>query len=212
VLAVGYRVRSPRGTQFRRWATTRLEEYVKGFTLDDERLKQPAGAGYFDELLERIRDIRTSEARVYQRIREIFRREMRDTLPGPRPRSARLRLHWPVPRSAPASRTEAPLWWVDEFCARAARVASANGHGDGADRLCAALVAASGTTPSDPSRAGGRRRAGELSAFRVGDRVVALPICCLWLIGRARHGTTASLWLTDLRSGRSREDVPTSTV
>jgi len=73
VLAVGYRVRSPRGTQFRRWATTRLEEYVvKGFTLDDERLKQPAGADYFDELLERIRDIRASEARVYQRIREIF--------------------------------------------------------------------------------------------------------------------------------------------
>lgn len=73
VLAVGYRVRSSRGTQFRRWATTRLEEYViKGFTLDDERLKQPAGADYFDELLERIRDIRASEARVYQRIREIF--------------------------------------------------------------------------------------------------------------------------------------------
>jgi hypothetical protein len=73
VLAVGYRVRSPRGTQFRRWATTRLEEYVvKGFTLDDERLKQPAGADYFDELLERIRDIRASGARVYQRIREIF--------------------------------------------------------------------------------------------------------------------------------------------
>jgi hypothetical protein len=73
VLAVGYRVRSPRGTQFRRWATTRLEEYViKGFTLDDARLKQPAGADYFDELLERIRDIRASEARVYQRIREIF--------------------------------------------------------------------------------------------------------------------------------------------
>jgi hypothetical protein len=73
VLAVGYRVRSPRGTQFRRWATTRLEEYVvKGFTLDDERLKQPAGADYFDELLARIREIRASEARVYQRIREIF--------------------------------------------------------------------------------------------------------------------------------------------
>jgi hypothetical protein len=60
-------VRSPRGTQFRSWATTRLEEYViKGFTLDDERLKRPAGADYFDELLERIRDIRASEARIYQ--------------------------------------------------------------------------------------------------------------------------------------------------
>jgi hypothetical protein len=73
VLAVGYRVRSTRGTQFRQWATTRLEEYVvKGFTLDDERLKQRAGADYFDELLARIREIRTSEARVYQRIREIL--------------------------------------------------------------------------------------------------------------------------------------------
>jgi hypothetical protein len=72
-LAVGYRVRSPRGTQFRKWATTRLEEYiVKGFTMDDDRLKRPAGADYFDELLARIREIRASEARVYQRIREIF--------------------------------------------------------------------------------------------------------------------------------------------
>ena len=54
-------------------ATTRLEEYVvKGFTMDDERLKRPAGADYFDELLARIREIRASEARVYQRIREIF--------------------------------------------------------------------------------------------------------------------------------------------
>ncbi len=78
VLAVGYRVRSPRGTQFRRWATERLREYlVKGFTMDDERLKNPPvlGAGvpdYFDELLERIRDIRASERRMYLRVREIF--------------------------------------------------------------------------------------------------------------------------------------------
>lgn len=78
ILAVGYRVRSPRGVQFRRWATERLTEYlVKGFTLDDERLKNPpsAGAGipdYFDELLERIRDIRASERRMYLRVREIF--------------------------------------------------------------------------------------------------------------------------------------------
>jgi hypothetical protein len=63
ILAVGYRIRSPRGTQFRQWATARLEEYlVKGFVLDDERLKNPPGLGvpdYFDELLERIRDIRS---------------------------------------------------------------------------------------------------------------------------------------------------------
>jgi len=78
ILAVGYRVRSARGTQFRRWATERLREYlVKGFTMDDERLKNPPGAlsevpDYFDELLERIRDIRASEARMYLRVREIF--------------------------------------------------------------------------------------------------------------------------------------------
>ena len=76
ILAVGYRVRSQRGTQFRQWATSRLNEYlVKGFTMDDERLKNPPGKGhtdYFDELLERIRDIRASERRVYLRVREIF--------------------------------------------------------------------------------------------------------------------------------------------
>ncbi|MBN2447809.1 MAG: virulence RhuM family protein [Phycisphaerae bacterium] len=74
ILAVGYRVRSPRGTQFRQWATERLSEYlIKGFTLDDERLKGGSGlVDYFDELLARIREIRASEARVYQRIREIF--------------------------------------------------------------------------------------------------------------------------------------------
>lgn len=74
ILAVGYRVRSPRGVQFRQWATERLREYlVKGFTLDDERLKGRGGlADHFDELLSRIREIRASEARVYQRIREIF--------------------------------------------------------------------------------------------------------------------------------------------
>ncbi len=73
ILAVGYRVRSPRGTAFRQWATARLHEYlVKGFTLDDERLKGGGLVDYFDELLARIREIRASEARVYQRIREIF--------------------------------------------------------------------------------------------------------------------------------------------
>ena len=76
ILAVGYRVRSLRGTQFRQWATARLKEYlVKGFVLDDERLKNPPGPGvpdYFDDLLERIRDIRASERRMYLRVREIF--------------------------------------------------------------------------------------------------------------------------------------------
>lgn len=74
ILAVGYRVRSTRGTEFRQWATARLAEYlVKGFALDDERLKgNRSQIDYFDELLARIREIRASEARVYQRIREIF--------------------------------------------------------------------------------------------------------------------------------------------
>ncbi|MBN2398219.1 MAG: virulence RhuM family protein [Deltaproteobacteria bacterium] len=74
ILAVGYRVRSLRGTQFRQWATERLREYlVKGFTLDDDRLKGRDRLGdYFDELLARIREIRASEKRAYQRIREIF--------------------------------------------------------------------------------------------------------------------------------------------
>lgn len=78
ILAVGYRVRSVRGTQFRRWATERLSEYlVKGFTMDDERLKNPPvgqslAPDYFDELLGRIRDIRASERRMYLRVREIF--------------------------------------------------------------------------------------------------------------------------------------------
>ncbi|EPL8004738.1 virulence RhuM family protein [Klebsiella aerogenes] len=78
ILAVGYRVRSSRGTQFRQWATQTLQEYlIKGFVMDDERLKNPpVGASavpdYFDEMLERIRDIRASERRVYLRVREIF--------------------------------------------------------------------------------------------------------------------------------------------
>ncbi|CAI2433169.1 Virulence protein [Serratia ficaria] len=78
ILAVGYRVRSPRGTQFRQWATQTLQEYlIKGFVMDDERLKNPpvgtsAVPDYFDEMLERIRDIRASERRVYLRVREIF--------------------------------------------------------------------------------------------------------------------------------------------
>lgn len=76
ILAVGYRVRSSRGTQFRIWATQRLKEYlVKGFVMDDERLKNPPGKGqtdYFDELLERIRDIRSSERRFYQKVLDIY--------------------------------------------------------------------------------------------------------------------------------------------
>ncbi len=76
IIAVGYRVRSHRGTQFRTWATQRLREYiVKGFTMDDERLKNPPGPGqrdYFEEQLERIRDIRSSERRFYQKVLDIY--------------------------------------------------------------------------------------------------------------------------------------------
>lgn len=75
IIAIGYRVRGIRGTQFRRWATEHLSEYlIKGFTMDDERLKNPDGrVDYFDELLLRIRDIRTSEKRFYQKIRDLFK-------------------------------------------------------------------------------------------------------------------------------------------
>jgi len=74
ILAVGYRVRSERGTQFRQWATERLREYlIKGFTMDDERLRQGGGrARYFQELLQRVRDIRSSERMFYQKITDIY--------------------------------------------------------------------------------------------------------------------------------------------
>jgi len=73
IIAVGYRVNSHRGTQFRQWATERLKEYIiKGFTLDDERLSKPGGIDYFDELLDRIRAIRASEKRFYQKIKDIY--------------------------------------------------------------------------------------------------------------------------------------------
>lgn len=73
ILAVGFRVRSPRGTQFRRWANTVLKEYlVKGFAMDDERLKQADKWDYFDEWLARIRDIRASEKRFYQKVKDLY--------------------------------------------------------------------------------------------------------------------------------------------
>jgi hypothetical protein len=73
ILAVGYRVRSHRGTQFRQWATAHLEEFlVKGFTMDDERLKRANDGSYFDELLERIRDIRSSEKVFWKKVLEIY--------------------------------------------------------------------------------------------------------------------------------------------
>jgi len=73
IISVGYRVKSHRGTQFRIWATQRLKEFIiKGFTLDDERLKSGNQINYFDELLERIRDIRSSEKIFYQKVKDIY--------------------------------------------------------------------------------------------------------------------------------------------
>jgi hypothetical protein len=84
VLAIGYRVRSPRGTEFRQWATAHLAEYlVKGFVMNDERLKNPGGGwDHFDELLARIREIRASEQRFYQKVRDLLAlsRDYRDDL------------------------------------------------------------------------------------------------------------------------------------
>jgi hypothetical protein len=79
ILAVGFRVRSQRGTQFRRWAGSTLAEYlVKGFVLNDARLKDAERADYFDELLRRIRDIRSSEKRFYQKLRDLFKTSSSD--------------------------------------------------------------------------------------------------------------------------------------
>jgi hypothetical protein len=74
ILAIGFRVRSKRGVQFRKWANQNLKTYmIKGFVMDDERLKNPDGRpDYFEELLERIRDIRASEKRFYQKVRDLF--------------------------------------------------------------------------------------------------------------------------------------------
>ncbi len=73
IISVGYRVKSVRGTQFRIWATQRLREYlVKGFALDDRRLKEAGGGGYFEELLERVRDIRSSEKLFWRKVLDIY--------------------------------------------------------------------------------------------------------------------------------------------
>ena len=73
IIAVGYRVKSQRGTQFRQWATARLKEYMqKGFTLDDERLKGNGGGNYWKELLDRIRDIRSSEKMLYRQVLDLY--------------------------------------------------------------------------------------------------------------------------------------------
>ena len=98
ILAVGYRVRSHRGVQFRQWATERLQEYViKGFTLDDERLSKPEGIDYFDELLDRIRAIRSSEKRFYQKIKDIYTlsADLNLTMKKSLPMRGQFLLKWP---------------------------------------------------------------------------------------------------------------------
>ena len=73
IISVGYRVKSLRGTQFRQWATKRLNEYIrKGFTMDDERLKEAGGGDYWKELLARIRDIRSSEKVMYRQVLDLY--------------------------------------------------------------------------------------------------------------------------------------------
>jgi len=103
IIAVGYRVRSARGTAFRQWATARLSELlVKGFTLDDERLKEgrTLGADYFDELLERIRDIRASERLFYQKITDIYATSIDYDPPHPISQTffatVQNKLHWAI--------------------------------------------------------------------------------------------------------------------
>src|ERR1700722_4066481 len=99
IISVGYRVKSHRGTQFRIWATQRLREYIiKGFTMDDERLKQAGGGNYFDELLARIRDIRSSEKAFWRKVLEIYATSMDY---DPRAEASRLffatlqnKMHW----------------------------------------------------------------------------------------------------------------------
>jgi hypothetical protein len=105
IISVGYRVKSHRGTQFRIWATQRLREYlVKGFTLDDERLKEmrtlPGGRDYFDELLERIRDIRASERRFYLKVCDIYKTaidyDLRHDLTQAFFATVQNKLHWAI--------------------------------------------------------------------------------------------------------------------
>jgi hypothetical protein len=103
IIAIGYRVRSHRGTQFRRWATERLREFlVKGFVMDDLRLKEGRnlGADYFDELLERIRDIRSSEKRFYRKITDIYKLsvdyDLASKITGEFFASVQNKLHWAI--------------------------------------------------------------------------------------------------------------------
>jgi hypothetical protein len=122
IVAVGYRVKSARGTQFRQWATTQLPEYlVKGFAMDVERLKQAGGGGYFDELLARIRDIRSSERVFWRKVLDIYATSVGYDLAGrPRRCSSRscrtrcigLRTATPRPRSSPGAPTRANLTWA----------------------------------------------------------------------------------------------------
>ncbi len=120
IISVGYRVKSHRGTQFRIWATQRLREYlIKGFTLDDERLKQAGGGNYFDELLARIRDIRSSEKVFWRKVLEIYATSI-DYDPRTEVSQAffatvQNKMHWPRQRQntpgSGLSRTPSPRRW-----------------------------------------------------------------------------------------------------
>ena len=115
ILAVGYRVRSSHGVQFRRWASEKLKEYItKGFVLDDERLKgNDALAEHFEELLARIRDIWASERKTYQRVRDIFALAADYVVPGS--------FSFLISRLASYANTPSRLWSWDAFDKRSGK-------------------------------------------------------------------------------------------
>lgn len=143
ILAVGYRVRSNVGIHFRRWASNILTEYMKkGFALNDERLRNPRefGSDYFDELLERIRDIRASEKRVYQKVKEIFALSVDydAKAESPRTSSSQFRISWnmlpratPRRNSLPSAPTRPRIIWPHLF----QRSQGASGRCDGGQEL-----------------------------------------------------------------------------
>ena len=117
IISVGYRVKSQRGTQFRIWATQRLREYiVKGFTMDDERLKQRGGGNYFEELLARIRDIRSSEKEIAEEVSAFSRTRLRSG--GKRQREPALEGSWQGGRRGKLARTDVRGYGVGMVAAK----------------------------------------------------------------------------------------------
>jgi hypothetical protein len=183
ILAVGYRARSHRGTQFRQWATTHLREFlVKGFALDDRRLKEAGGGSYFDELLARIRDIRSSEKLFYKKVLEIYATSV-DYEPHAEASqrffaTVQNKMHWAahghtaaeiVEQRADASRPNMGLTsWAGER-PRKADVAVAKKYLDRKGRGRARKVSAGGVARGKPGGAGLRRRGRAIERARSGE-------------------------------------------